>query len=346
MRKKTIQRDLKKLPFFNKLSPDEILFLTPYLKEKVFEKDEVILPQGSEGGDLYLILSGVVTVKISLPGNYKKDLTTLGAYQVFGEVTFLSNTLVTASVVAQRTCRCLIVFQNILEMLRIAKPEIAFKIEQEIGNQIASKIIFNIDSIFKLVKKIPEKFQISSELAIHLEKFSARSSELNINDIDRNRIKNLSYFRRLTESQISRLLPLLTVKTYEKGYRFLGSKANPNRIALIYEGAVMFFIKENNQLKKYLSVSGIGELFMQNFIFPEFCQIADYVACEKCTLIELDMETYHKLHDSDPALFYIISESINRAIAASVYITNRQFVRISSEYINVLSKRDQACVEF
>jgi CRP-like cAMP-binding protein len=327
---------LEKIAFFKRLTASEILFLAPHIEEKKFADGEVILPQGIRGGDLYLVIAGFVSVDIILPGDYKKNLAQLGVDQVFGEVTFLDDTLVTASIVAQGTCHCLVFSHKTVEMLRISQPEIAYKIEQEITNQIADKIILNINNILELLKKIPEEPQNPFEHALYLENSSAQNYKMLLTEINLSKLIQADFFPQLAEDQRSRLLSLMTIKSYDKGFRFLEKIAEPKKFAFIYSGAVMFFIKKNKQLKTSIAVLAVGDLFMQNFLSSELQQLADYVTCEKTTLLELDMETYQQLHDADPVLFYAISKEINRSIAHSVYIVNRHFVRINSEYNNLL----------
>lgn len=324
------------IPFFNGLTSDEIKFILPYMEEKKFTKGEVILPQGSRGGDLYLVISGFVSVDIVLPGDYQKRLAVLGANEVFGEVTFLSNALVTATVAALESCSCIVFYHKLLEMLRTAKPEISYKIEKEIAHQAAEKIISNVNNILKILDNIPKEFKGDYEHVNSLENPYAYTKELDIKELDENHIKKLSFFTRMNQTQFLKLLPYMKVVSYGKGYRFLSNNKEINKIGIVYSGAVMFFIKEKNQLKKSIGISGIGDLFLQNFMFPEFRQVADYVTCEKSIILEIDMKVYKKLHHSNPAIFYIISESIHRAITGSVYSANRQFVRINSEFNNII----------
>ena len=335
--KRISKNNLDQLVFFNKLDSNEIAYIYPYIEENKYKKDEVILEQGAQGGDLYLIISGTVSISVILPGDYKMDVATLSPGQVFGEVTFLSNSHATASVVAQQSCKCFVIYHKLLQMLRIANPQIAFKLEQEIANQTARKISSNIHSILNLMKGIPDEFLIHSEHALYLENVAAYSKILDPDSLNSKHLSHLSFFAELTKEQCLYLLSLMTIKSYEKGYRFLDKMEKPlQKIGLLYSGAVMFFMKENNQLKKSLAVIKVGEIFLQNFIFADFCEVADYVAYEDSIVLELDIQEYQKLRHSHPAIFYTISKAMNREIAKSVYIVNRQFVRISSEYYTLI----------
>ncbi|MBA2652966.1 MAG: cyclic nucleotide-binding domain-containing protein [Tatlockia sp.] len=333
---KTIKFDLEKIPILSGLTAKEIQYIAPCLEEKKFEKDEVILSQGSLGGELYLLIDGSVSVDIVLPGNCKKNLMSLGKGQLFGEITFFSDVLVTASVVAEKSCVCMVFNHNALESLHFIKPETAYKIEKEITQQTANKLILNLKSILELLNKIPDKARAQFGHALYLENPSAKNYPLELSDLNVAHLDQFNIFQRLTKEEIKRLLPLMSVKLYEKGYRFFTNQDESDKLTFVYSGAVMFFIKEDNELKKSLSVLKAGELFLRDFLYKEFQQLADYVTCEKCILLELDIEAYKKLLHSDPTLFYAINKSINRTVASFVYVMNRELVRLNSEYNNIL----------
>lgn len=329
--------EYEKTPLFNKLSSEEIGFIIPYLEVKKFSKSEVILAQGSRGGDLYLVLSGRISVDIILPGDYMKHLAILDKHDFFGEVTFLSDALVTASVTALESCTCIIFRHALLDMLRLSNPDISYKIESEIANQTAKKITLNINNIIKLLNTIPDDLKSPSIHEFYLKNNFKKSEELDVNKLNVNHINKLCFLNQMNDRQIRILLPLIKAKRYDKGYCFLSNEKNINKLGIVYSGAVMLFIKKNNQLEKSIALLKVGDLFLQNFIFPEFRQVADYMTCEKSIILEIDRDDYQKLYQSDPELFYIISRAINQAIASSVYIVNRQFVRINSEYNNIIS---------
>lgn len=328
---------LKQNKFFKRLTSEEMLFLAPFIEEKKILKGEVILPQGSEGGDLYLVIAGVVSVDIVLPGSDNvKNFTELSCGQVFGEVTFLSNKLVTASIVAKENCNCLVLSQKILQMLHIARPEIANKIQDEVIEQIASKIDLNINNLLELLKRIPENAKNGAKHADSLENPLAKNYKMEFSELKHKEIVLPMFVPKLTQDQRQRLLSLMTFQRYDKGFRFSIQKDRSEKLAFIYSGAVMFFIKENKKLKKAMAVLGVGEIFIPNFFSEEFTQHTDYISCEQAILLELDLGVYKNLHQSDPELFYAVSEEFNKNFANSVYVMNRQFVRINSEYNDLI----------
>ncbi|KTC75335.1 cNMP binding domain-containing protein [Legionella birminghamensis] len=321
--------------FFEQLTQDELLFLSDYIKEQLFPQGKTILRQGRIGGDLYLIRDGLVSVWIALPGDYTKEATTLQPGQFFGEVAFLAHAPFTANIIAEVDTFCFVLTQDVLLMLRVAAPQIAYKIEKAIAAQTAEKIVANFNHMTQLFRQLPEEYWVSAH-ARHLPNPQARGETLSIEGLDLEHLARLSFFREMDREQLMYLLKRMSICCYDRGYRFVTDNSDNRRLALIYSGAVMLFFKENGKLQKAIAVFGVGELFMENFFLAEFRKHANYVTCEKSIVLELDDEAYFQLQQARPELFYLISQYIHRGIARSVYIVNRQFIRIDSEYHDLL----------
>ncbi|MBA2655806.1 MAG: cyclic nucleotide-binding domain-containing protein [Tatlockia sp.] len=332
---KPIKFDLIKIPFFSSLSGEELDFIKPYLEEKQFSKGEIILSQGSQGGDLYLIVAGVVCINLVFPGNYQKNITKLAQGQLFGDVTFLTKALVTASVLAEESVSCVILHYPTLELLKHVKPEIAYKIEQEVLHHIASRFNLSSKSILDLLNKIPEKQRIAFDHALYLENKKAKNYSLKIGDLNLKHLHQINFFPHLTHEQKELLLPFMKVKRYEKGYRFLKTNYGQNKLAFLYSGAAMFFIKEHNELKKSLAVLKTGDLLLGDFFHEDLQLLADYLTCEDSIFLELDLEIFKGFQHSQPKIFYAINDAINQAITDLIYIMNREWLRLNSEYNNV-----------
>lgn len=323
---------LREVPFFKTLSSKEIGFLTDYLKMENFAANQTILKQGGKGSNLYLIKSGTVSVTVKLPGDVSKEVTKLQAGQLFGEVSFLAKTLVTATITAESPCECLVFYHNVLEMLRVGFPETAFKIERLIALQSIDRIVTTFNNIHHTLQTISQHPQVHSEHALHLTNSTAQYEVVPSNTLDTAHIANIGLFKLLTPQQIELLLPYLTVRSYDRGYRLIKNEADSLKLEWIYLGAAMLFIKKDKKLQKSIAVSGIGELLIQNFLFQDFREVAEYVTCERSIIVELDFEKYEALKKDHPAIFYAISQNLHTTIVNSLYIVNREFVRINSEY--------------
>lgn len=330
-----ITNKLKNLPFFAQLSDDELGFLNHYLYEHTFAAGQVILRQGARGGDLYLIKSGIVSVCVTLPGDTQREAARLHDGHIFGEVAFLASDPITAGVTAIETSVCIVFYHQVMKMLRIAFPDMAFKIEQAIARQTSDKLISNINRILTLLNRIPAV----SEQLLHTVKLPIANSQyrdIDIYSLREELIHRIGFFKDLKQQETDLIIELMRARVYDKGYEFKHQDESSRKIALVYSGAVMLFIKEQQHLRKSIAVMGFGSLFLQCFFTQELNQCASYVTCEQSILLELDYELYERLRDTNPSCFYAISHFIHSTIAASVYIVNRQFIRMTCEYSDLM----------
>jgi CRP-like cAMP-binding protein len=92
---------LKKVPFFQSMTIDQLKAIATVCEEELFEEDTVIFEQDDLGGTLYVIVSGKVGIEHE--GTRKGSVVrvaTLGAHSYFGEMTLFDNSPRTASAIA------------------------------------------------------------------------------------------------------------------------------------------------------------------------------------------------------------------------------------------------------
>lgn len=323
------KKTLREIPLFDNLLIEERVFIKPFIRQRKFNKGEKILVQGAVVNELLYIQSGRVTVSLVLPGGKEEILTHLGREQIIGEVAFFSNTQATATVICDEPCEGLILSHKVLNMLRIARPEIAFKIEQRINQLLVTKIITNINMIFDLYSK-DKDFPKSCQIEL-IRKAKPRGRSLTLKDLDFNHIKKLNFFNELDETQISQLFLYIKIKEYEKKCIFHAENTDKDKIIVIYSGAILCFISKY-ELKKSIALFGIGDLFIQGFPYDKLSELIGFSTYEKTITLEIDFRQFAKIYKKDPAVYYIINKYINAMIANSVYILNREFIRINCEY--------------
>jgi len=95
---------------------EEVVRLARVVK---YSRGDVIIKQGDEGEDIYLIRQGSVDVR-TLEGGFIVDLTTLGSGSLVGEVAEVSNVRRTATVVANGQ----------VEALRFPGPELVAELRK------------------------------------------------------------------------------------------------------------------------------------------------------------------------------------------------------------------------
>lgn len=330
--------DIRKYPLFTNFSEDELTLVSLHISVKQFNAGETLMLQGSCGDELYILKEGNVSVYVTLPGDAPKLTAKLKPGQIFGEVSFLTQELITATVVAEDNCICLSCSREVLSNLHFAYPEIAYKFETNIIQQMQEKIIHQINMIYMLLDTVSKHQQTASEHAFYLLDTNAKCKKLKPSMLDFNRIKQMNFFKKLNDQEMDLLLSFMSYRKYDRGYQFQTDGSKNKRLCIICSGAVMMFIKKDNMLLKAISVSGVGELFIDNpsSIFPELEQYTAYLASEQCTTLELDFSAYFKIQHVHPAIFFHVSTIINHHFARLIYILNRQFVRIYCEYNHLI----------
>lgn len=191
----SIIKRLKNHCLFHNFLEEQLLFISRNSEVKQYKAGETIMAQGSDNNQLYLLEKGKISVYVSLPGDTRKLTTTLESGQIFGEVTFLTDTPVTASIVAKNHCVCLIFSREILNVFYLSHPVAAHKFVTNIIEQTREKIIHQSHLISSLLNKAAKRVDISSQYALHMLKQKLRCKKIPNANIDLNYLKEIHFFR-------------------------------------------------------------------------------------------------------------------------------------------------------
>ncbi|STX50075.1 cNMP binding domain-containing protein [Legionella busanensis] len=321
--------------FFQNFTEKELIFLVNFISKESFEPGDLIISQGNISDSLYIIEKGSVDVYVTLPGDLIKSTSVLTAPQIFGEEAFLSNELMTTTIVAKTSVHCFLLKRSVLNALRLTHPEISFKIECAIIRQTNEKIINNGKKLINFLLSLQVKHNLRSNHADYLLNKEATYQDLNIKSINRQLLDKLAFLNALTKTQIDELVIIMRARLYEKGY--LLDKQSSGKISLVFSGAVMFFLTNQTKLVKSIGIIGIGELFLQSLLAQNSKSLFKFVTCEESIILELDIQQYQKLKHLNQEVFYKVSQYIHTAFVRSLYMINRQFIRIDCEYMNSIS---------
>lgn len=101
-------------------------------------KGDVIIPAGTVGKEVYVVLDGVVEVR--LPG-MATPVAVLDTGAVFGEIAFITDATRSADVVALTDARLLVLTQAYLRKLMKASPELAAKLLLNLSRVLAERVV-------------------------------------------------------------------------------------------------------------------------------------------------------------------------------------------------------------
>ena len=115
---------LKKCPFLDSLSNDQITKLSGALESSVYEDGEFIVRQGGAGTDFFIIEEGTVRCTQTKASGREVELITLKAGDYFGEMALLLNELRAANCIAVGPVKCLSLDREKFDMLLGSAQEV------------------------------------------------------------------------------------------------------------------------------------------------------------------------------------------------------------------------------
>ncbi len=123
------------LPDHDPLSDDEALFgglsaaertaLQHRFERRLYAPGSVVVRRGDEATELFLVVSGRLSVTVDRPDGISRRLTTLSGGMVFGELAFVARDRRTADVHADTMVECLVLEAGAFEALLADEPHIA-----------------------------------------------------------------------------------------------------------------------------------------------------------------------------------------------------------------------------
>ncbi len=123
---------LKKTYLFYTLDDDELDLLARSVRKETFPKGHLIFDEGDEGGPLYIIKSGRVSIKKILDEGTKSNLAELGQYFFFGEISLFDGGKRSASVEAVEETECIIIDKCDFWAAMMTNPVSAHKVYRAI----------------------------------------------------------------------------------------------------------------------------------------------------------------------------------------------------------------------
>jgi CRP-like cAMP-binding protein len=125
----TIHFDWLENQFFKRSLSDEERELLQGLKERRYRQSERIIEQGAEGGNLFILHAGKVSVEVT-KDNVRTHLVNIEEGSVFGEMSFLSGGSTRADVIAKENCVVYVLKKAQFEEIMAQQKELAYALFQ------------------------------------------------------------------------------------------------------------------------------------------------------------------------------------------------------------------------
>lgn len=127
---------LKNVPFFAKLSPEELRDLAERLVPRRFGSGQVIFHLGDPGGLLYIITEGTVKISNATPDGQEALLAILGAGDFFGELALLDDAPRSATAEALQSTQTVTLHRDEFIHFLGENPEFAYHVLQTLARRI------------------------------------------------------------------------------------------------------------------------------------------------------------------------------------------------------------------
>jgi CRP-like cAMP-binding protein len=131
------ERVLRTVPLFRDLPEDAMARLAGASRIERYMKDEVVIRQGEEGSELFVVDSGQAGVSVRGTGDQDAHLQTLGPGAFFGEMSLLAGDPRSATVRAADDCELVVIGKPALAAVFEHQPEFVHEISEIVAGRQA-----------------------------------------------------------------------------------------------------------------------------------------------------------------------------------------------------------------
>jgi glutaminase len=114
------------------LAPEAVAFLETLLESRRYDPGELIVRKGEPADEIYLLMSGEVSVRVDLPNGQIKRLSTLSPGMAFGEIAVINRSVRSADVHADKHVECYLLSTAAFEELGETNPMIKMTLLQNL----------------------------------------------------------------------------------------------------------------------------------------------------------------------------------------------------------------------
>jgi len=134
----SVVRELREFVSLENFTDEDLCFLDTFIEEKIYKDGDLIIQENSPTTDLMFILSGKTCVERVL-GKNTRMLTTIGCYNIVGEVAFGDQKPRTANVVAVGETRIGVLRYADFDRIKNQDPVFGMKLLMQLLKIVAGK---------------------------------------------------------------------------------------------------------------------------------------------------------------------------------------------------------------
>nr|WP_298832697.1 SulP family inorganic anion transporter [uncultured Piscinibacter sp.] len=122
------------------LSTEQRATLRTLVELRRYDQGDVVFSQGDEGSELFLVLRGSASVELRHPDGGATRLVSFSAGTVFGELSLLTGTPRSATVLADSELDCLVLTEAAFQQLNANHPDIAIQVVINLARQVSNSL--------------------------------------------------------------------------------------------------------------------------------------------------------------------------------------------------------------
>ncbi len=139
-------------PLLANFTPEELSLLSSFGDSRSYAADEVLIRQGDENDNLYLVLKGQLDVYQDVEGMNKK-VARLEAGDSLGEVSVFDPGPASATVCATNEAEVWLISRQSLDRLHAANPKVAYRLLSRITTCLSKRLRLMNDKVVDLVNR-------------------------------------------------------------------------------------------------------------------------------------------------------------------------------------------------
>lgn len=171
---------LKKMRLLKGLTKEELIKVGKVIKKSSFKKGSTVLGEGSAGGSIYLVKSGILKVSHVVRGR-QRELGTFRSGDHFGEVSFIDKKTRSATIYAAKDAELIVITRRAFENLLGDSPHLQLKLMEGLLEDLCNKL---------RLRKFSLDFEFSDLLPLAIFEIDVKG---NITFANRNGLESFGY---------------------------------------------------------------------------------------------------------------------------------------------------------
>ncbi len=150
---------LRKAPLFKGLADAQLDKVVSLLKERTFEQGALVVEEGQEGDEMYIVREGEVAISkgilLNIPGRgevaFEKQLVTLGEGSYFGELALLAPDTRSATVKALTRLHAWVLESSSMQQLMDEDTDLGYRLVSVMSRELCHRLRRSNDDVKKLM---------------------------------------------------------------------------------------------------------------------------------------------------------------------------------------------------